>query len=287
MSVNVSVNNKVIFGYLLITMFMVMRPHLSFAQNTTQLEAEGDALLEQQDFAAAEKKFSAILNTKSAQPGVQVYYKRAYAYFGLEQFDNALRDVNKYIQKNATDLEAKLLRANIYQALGNADAALTDINALVAVNQNPELLQWRASVAMQAGNYKLAQGDLEKLIGMQGGSAELEAYLGLTYYYLDKQDSALLVFNQVIKKHPEYIQTYVYAGALCLEAGEYELAIQYVDKGLRSAPANETLLFYKGAALVEKPETLTEGCRCLFKAFAAGFDDAGDYLKEYCYGVTD
>jgi hypothetical protein len=25
--------------------------------------------------------------------------------------------------------------------------------------------------------------------------------------------------------------------------------------------------------------------RCLARAFAAGTDDAGDYLKQYCYGV--
>jgi tetratricopeptide (TPR) repeat protein len=213
-----------------------------------------------------------------------VYYKRAYAYFNLEKYDNALQDINSYLKKNQTDLQAVLLRANVYVQRSQWANAIGDINTLMAANPNPELLRWRASVALQGGEYHRAQRDIEELL-LHEEDAELQSYLGLCYYYQNKQDSALQVFNTVIQKHPQLIETYIYAGSLCLEAGEYEQALFYINKGLAVSPTNETLLYYKGAALVENPKTVDEGCRCLMKAFTSGMDDAAEYLKEYCFGT--
>ena len=75
---------------------------------------------------------------------------------------------------------------------------------------------------------------------------------------------------------------YLYASSFCLQEEFYEKAISYVNLALRIEPQNQTALFYKGIALVET-EKKEEGCSCLAKAFYSGFDDAGDYLVEYCY----
>ena len=53
-------------------------------------------------------------------------------------------------------------------------------------------------------------------------------------------------------------------------------------KVCKNEPSHTTLLFYQGIALVETDQKV-EGCRCLTKAFNAGIDDVGEYLKEYCY----
>ena len=90
-----------------------------------------------------------------------------------------------------------------------------------------------------------------------------------------------MIFDEVIAEDPNHIQTYLYAASLCLDEDAYELALNYVEKGLQKEPTNNTLLFYKGIALVET-DRRSEGCRCLTKAFNAGIDDAGEYLKEYC-----
>jgi hypothetical protein len=59
-----------------------------------------------------------------------------------------------------------------------------------------------------------------------------------------------------------------------------------VDIGLRLEPGDQQLLFYKGVALAET-EKLDEGCRILSNLFYAGVDQAGDYLKQYCYSAKD
>jgi tetratricopeptide (TPR) repeat protein len=247
--------------------------------------AQADTLLAREDFAGALAIYNKIIDKSKtlSDEEFSAYYKRAFCYYGLEQFDQALKDINHYIQKKPED-QAKLLRAYINQELGNYEDQLKDLNEFITAHpENLELLQWRASVLMEMENYKDAQKDIRQLLKYQN-SPELKSYLGLTYYYLNDPDSALMIFDEVIAIDPNHMQTYLYATSLSLEQEAYELALRYVEQGLKKDPTNNTLLFYKGIALVET-DKVTEGCRCLTKVFAAGFDDAGDYLKSYCYGV--
>lgn len=247
--------------------------------------AQADTLLGRQDYAGALTIYNKIIEKSKpvSEEEFSVYYKRAFCYYGLEQFDQALKDINYYIQKKPDD-QAKLLRAYINQELGNYEDQLKDINEFISAHPgNMELLQWRASVLMEMERYKEAKNDIQEILKYQD-SPELKSYLGLTYYYLNDADSAIMIFDEVIAKEPDIIQTYLYAASLSLEQDAYPLALQYIEQGLKKDPTNNTLLFYKGIALVES-DKVAEGCRCLSKVFAAGFDDAGDYLKSYCYGA--
>jgi tetratricopeptide (TPR) repeat protein len=267
--------------YMGLMIILMMSPFFSLAQSA--LEIEADTLVGREDFAGALTLYNKILD--KSQPKTeneyQVYYKRAVCYYSLEKFSEALTDINTVIEKYPTP-QAKLLRAYINQALEDYEAQLTDLNELISLNpDSPEMIQWRASVLMESGKYKEAQEDIRWLLQRQQ-SPQLKAYLGLTYYYLEDPDSALMMFDEIIQEEPGFTPSYVYAASLCLDEGAYELALKYIDKGLQKEPDNTTLLFYQGIALVETDMT-KEGCRCLTKAFNAGNDDVAEYLKEYCY----
>lgn len=268
---------------------MMVNPFFAFAQSNADKSAawlvEADTLMGRQDYTGALALYNKVIEKSKlvSDEDYKVLYKRAFCYYSLARFDDALRDVNQYLQKVPDD-QAKLLRAYINQELGDFEAQLADLNEFIAGNPgNPDLLRWRASVFMESERYAEAEKDIRVLLKYQPGP-ELKAYLGLTYYYRSNADSALTIFEEVMAEDPEYGQTYLYATSLALEEEAYDLALQYVNKGLSLDPANLTLLFYKGIALVEKDET-DAGCRCLTKAFAGGMDDASDYLKAYCYGV--
>ena len=113
--------------------------------------------------------------------------------------------------------------------------------------------------------------------------SELEAYLGMYYHGTGDPDSAFLSFNKAIELNPTYLSAYLYAGSVAMEAGDYSIALNYIDLGLRIEPKNPDLMFYRGVALVES-NRIDEGCRCLNRAFYSGADDAGDYLQQYCFG---
>ena len=271
----------------LITLIVMTAASLAFAQGKSQspdvLELKADTLLGRQDYAGALKIYNQI-TSKSKKVKDEIYYKRAFASYNLGDFESALRDINTYLA-NHSEVQARALRAYIYQELGDYDNQLKDISAIMEGNPNPELLRWRASVAMEAEQYDLARNDIKALLAINP-DPEVESYLALTYYYQGKPDSALLVLNKVIRAKPEMVQAYGYAGSMLLEEAEYDLALEYINQGLAHEPSNASLIFYKGIALTEKKD-LEEGCRCLYKAFTSGMDDAADYLKEYCYQVTE
>jgi tetratricopeptide (TPR) repeat protein len=272
---------KLTHYFIALVIVAVMSPWSLSAQS--QKEVEADTLVGRQDYAGALALYNKIIEKSKpkTEQEYQLYYKRAVCYYSLENFQEALSDINRVIEKYPTP-QAKLLRAYIFQELEDYEAQLSDINELVSLNPNSaELLQWRASVLMEAEKYEDAQRDIRKLLESHSGP-DLKSYLGLTYYYLDNPDSALLIFDEVISEAPEHTQVYLYAASLCLEQDAYELALTYINKGLRVEPENISLLFYKGIALVETGQD-KEGCRCLTKAFDAGLDDVADYLKQYCY----
>jgi len=253
-------------------------------KNETLL-VQADTLLGREDFAGALSLYSKVVEKSKFQSTdeYRVLYKRAYCYYSLGEYENALADINRYIDK-VPDEQAKLMRAYINQELEDYDGQLKDLNEFITSNPgNPEMLRWRASVLMEMERYNDARKDLRLLLQYQE-SPELKAYLGLSYYYQDDPDSAIVIFDQVIASNPQFTEAYLYASSLSLEQEAYDLALDYADRGLAVDPKNPTLIFYKGIALVEKEKT-NEGCKCLTEAFKSGMDDAADYLKNYCYGV--
>jgi tetratricopeptide (TPR) repeat protein len=266
---------------------MVMSSFFAFTQPTlnknSAREIEADTLLGRQDYAGALEVYNAIIQKSkpASEEEYKLYYKRAVCYYGLQNFAEALKDVNTFLEKYPQE-QAKLLRAYINQGLNDFEAQLIDLNDLLSVNpDNPELVQWRASVLMELGKYAEARKDIRKLLRYQS-TPELKSYLGLSYYYQNNPDSALMIFDDVIKEDSNFIQVYLYAASLCMDEEAYEFSLTYINKGLQTDPSNLTLLFYKGIALAET-DRREEGCRCLTKAFKSGMDEVADYLKEYCY----
>ena len=116
--------------------------------------------------------------------------------------------------------------------------------------------------------------------------AYVETFLGLCYYNQQKLDSAFICFNKSIELDPMYIPAYLYAGSIALENDDSNTGLKYINLALRLDSKNKEALFYKWAALIELKK-IDEGCSCLNRAFYAGMDEAGDYLKEYCFDVED
>jgi tetratricopeptide (TPR) repeat protein len=247
-------------------------------------EVEADTLLNRQDFEGAVKLYSKIIDASGlkVKSTFTAVYKRAICYYNLNDFKQALHDLEVFMPEFPDNEHARLLRAFVYKGLGDADHQLADLNALLASQPaNRELLQWRASVYLDKGKYPDAKIDLLAVKAIQD-DAETEMFLGTAYYYDGHPDSALLSLNKAIEMDATYLPSYLYAGFFSLQENEYELSVKYLNLALKLDPANTAALFYKGVALVELKQE-KEGCRCLTKAFNAGEDDAGDYLKEYCY----
>ncbi len=252
------------------------------------MEAEGDTLLNHQDFEGAIKIYNNIveLSKLNDTESKGVLYKRAICFYSVGEFQKALDDLQIFIPEYPVFSRAKLLRAFVNRELGNTQAQLDDINELLLLDSaNPDLLKFKASIFLETEKYREAKTallDLQKIVNDE----EIETQLGFTYSNLNEPDSAFAHYDSALSINGGYSPAYIYISSLCLEQEAYALALTYVDLGLRLEPENLTLQFYKGIALAET-ENLTEGCRLLAKSFYSGMDQAGDYLKQYCYSGKD
>lgn len=267
---------------------MVMSSFFISAQNRNELmawEVQGDTLLSRGDFKGAIDLFTRLIQkTKfSSREDYDLFYKRGLAKFQSGDFENALRDANYYKSKSG-DGQANVLKVYIYQKMGKMDEALSQIDTLQQLySGNSELPKWKVQLLMDADRYVEAKNELQNALKMQS-DLDQKVLLGVCHYHLAEFNEAFSAFDDAINDDPKGLLVYMYPVSLCIEDGYNEKALEYADRGLQQVPEDETLMFYKGIALHELNRH-EEGCRFLAKAFYKGIDDAGDYLKEYCYGV--
>ncbi|MBX2917197.1 MAG: tetratricopeptide repeat protein [Cyclobacteriaceae bacterium] len=270
-------------GFLMVAMLT-----LGFAQNPkwAAWETEADTLMGRENFKKAIALYSKIIKASGLKQkeNYRTLYKRAVAYYSSGQWQPAIADMNKFIPEFPQSYQARILRALVYRELDDVDMQLTDIeSAIELIGSDPQLLRWRGSLFMEKEEYELAKKDFKQVIQIQD-DPEIEMNLALVYYSTQNLDSAMLAINQAIQLDGAYAPAYYYGGAVSLELEQYEQALKFLDVALRLDSENLQALFYKGIALVELKRE-EEGCRCLNKVFYQGFDDAADYLKQYCYEV--
>lgn len=261
-----------------------------FAQDNqgqwAQWETDADTLMNRQDFEGAAVLYSKIIGECQfkEKTDYKYIYKRAVSYYSGGEFDQALADMNRFVPEFPESPQARILRALIYRQKGDGANQLIDLQKAIDLRgSSPELVRWRGALLADQGDFKGAKRDLEE-IKVFTDDAELETNLGFVYYNLGSLDSALVCFNNAIVLDVNYAASYLYAGTFCMQDERYELAVKYLSLALQVDPANRNAMFYKGVSLAELNQT-KEGCRCLKKAFDAGEEDAGDYLKQYCYEI--
>lgn len=266
----------------------------SQAQNvsSTQLqawEAEGDTLMSRQDFPAAIKLFTRIVDATGLKDktAYNALYKRAICYYYTEgKEDLALKDVDKFIEEFPHVPQSHILRALIYRIKEDPAGQLNDLNVAIDFQpSNAGLLKWRAGLLLDEQKFEDARRDAQTAILFED-DPEAETYLAFAQFNLNNPDSALFAINKAIDLDYSYLPAYLYAGSFCIQKDEYALALTYLNLGLRVNPDHPALLFYKGVALVEM-EKKDEGCSILNKAFYKGYDDASDYIKQYCYSTGE
>lgn len=259
-----------------------------FSQNPkwTAWETEADTLMSQQKFKEAAKLYTKVIDASKLKDktSYRSLYKRAVAYYSDSDFQKAIKDMDRFIPEFPENYQAHVLRALAYRESGDVDNQLKDVEAALELSGgDPQIMKWRASLLMEKGEYKLAKDDL-MIVKQFQDDPEVEMNLAFAYYSLDNPDSAMMAINKSIELDGTFSPAYLYGGSFSLEQENYEMALKYLNVALKLDPDNVTALFYKGVALVELKKE-AEGCSCLSKAFMAGQDDAGDYLKQYCYGI--
>lgn len=127
----------------------------------------------------------------------QGYLGLANTYIAMEEFQNAIDVLNKYISYNKEADIAYALRAKAQMNLNHIIEAQDDINTAINIDENLSYLLIEAEILYYKGDYENARDKLN-LLSKNVQTSEVYKYIGLCDYALNDYSSALLNLDKAI-----------------------------------------------------------------------------------------
>jgi len=180
---------------------------------------------------------------------VTAYYNRGSAFNDLEQYNEAIRDLNKAIELNPGYGKAYNNRGYAHNNLGKYDKAIDDFNQ--AIKLNPHLVTIynnRGAAYNKIGRYDEAIRDLNKALDLNPKDAMAYNNRGFAYNDLGKYSAAIQDFSKAIELNPKDATTYFNRGSTYLQLKKYNEAIEDYTKVIELNPQDAST--YKHRAII-------------------------------------
>ena len=195
------------------------------------------------------------LNSRSGE----LFYKRALVYSRQENYQRALDDYSQAIQLNSKDPNLYWGRAiNCYENLKEYQAALADYTKVIEKAPNfVEAYFYRGAAYSQLEDYQKALADYTQVIELDPNYTNAYLSRGIIYGQLENYQKAFADFTKVIEKAPDFVEAYFYRGAIYHKQGNYPTAIseynQVIAKDEKHLPAitNTGLVKYEIGSIGE------------------------------------
>ncbi|NCC99235.1 MAG: tetratricopeptide repeat protein [Bacteroidia bacterium] len=229
---------------------------------------EGIKLLRQKQYDDAIIKFTATIAEDTTF--TKAYYNRAIAYFESERYNKAINDLNVAIRQadNETASECYLLKGKIMFYLDDIKQALTDVNKAIELNSSninarldkAALLQYNreytlaekeysnilsispgnASALLERGNCRQHIGQLEAAMNdykiiVINDSSNFQAKLNiatLTWKISADTLNSILLLNKLAKENPQSAEVFNARGLIYSLTAQYDSAIVDFDKAI-------------------------------------------------------
>lgn len=184
-----------------------------------------------------------------------IYMEIAYAKADINDLDGAMADFEKAIKFSNNDpntlAEICSRRGELFYKQGYYEEAIKDYNMMIEKNaNNPNLFKKRANALKETGNYSAAAKDYLNIIKMLPD--EIENYITLAYIYTDRlknTQSGLKIIDTAIEKFGrKSVEIYEMKGEVLLKSGKFEEAVKNFDIVLEMDPENIDALYFKGNA---------------------------------------
>lgn len=238
------------------------------------------SFIKTEEYKRAKKDYTVIIALDSSS--YIGLYGRAEANYYLENYEDALFDVSILIDFHPDSSEAHLLNAEMYYNLDYYWDADSIFKTALSLEKSAYLYYCLGITADSRGEVLEASEYFIKAIDMQPNySAALFALANNKWDMMDN-DSAILLFSQVIEIDSMDIDSYYNRALLYGEKQDYQLAIADYTKAIELDPKFTDAYFNR--ALAYQNSGQKEKC-CKDMLFAAGLNDkeAKQFYKNNCY----
>ncbi len=207
-----------------------------------------------------EEQLNKLNESIETEPDKRIaYYFRSMAYYSLNDYDNALKDINKAIGLDSNETKSyrknggkfHVLRGDIYLEMESYDLAsenydigfkfndisyqnLKNIDKAIAFYPNNENFHFRrGDIYLKMKNYDLAFENYDMAVKIAPDKASV--YSNRSYRYSTRKDYAntLKDISKAIELDPNNKNFYYRRGKIYLEMENYDLALENYDKAIK------------------------------------------------------
>jgi tetratricopeptide (TPR) repeat protein len=138
---------------------------------------------------------------------------------------------------SAEDAGSYLRRAAAWIGRGDLDQALADYDQAIQLDRgNVAAYRGRGLLWRQRGDADRALADLDHAIRLSFSDPDIYRERGLIWYERGRYDRAIADFNQAIKLAPDFANAYLHRGEAFLHKGEFKTALADFEHALQLAP---------------------------------------------------
>ena len=131
---------------------------------------------------------------------VELYRNRAKARAGVRDFDKAIADTSAVIRLRPNDVEARELRARLYDAKGDSDQAIADYTEAIRLEpKRADLYRLRGVVCAVKGEHDQAIADFTEAIRLDPKDAEAYCARGAVHGARHEFKKAIADFTEAIR----------------------------------------------------------------------------------------
>ncbi len=179
-----------------------------------------------------------------------------------DKLKEALDLVNRKLQNDPDNASAWRLRGEINLYRKEFDKAVSDLKKSKTLSDVPETRVFLAKTYQQMKRYEDAVTELRNAIDAPGAPVEARALLEQIYLQLDRRSELKTLYDETLDKLPHDPYWLNQAGAFALRTGEYDRAIDYIDKCIHSVestdPSRVDYSVKKGEMLAEVYEQTSD-----------------------------
>jgi tetratricopeptide (TPR) repeat protein len=185
--------------------------------------------------------FVDVLDTKSSSYNDLIIIEAEFNLLGKERILGKMSSDSYFMKMN--DINARLLQ--FCRAIPLADYVQSSSQPIdsedITIAHTPYYLIQRASNHRKAKRYDKALADLQIASEQQPLSIAIQNDLAITHRFLGDHKEAIYIFENIIEKRPNDVQSLNELAICCREIERYNAALSALEKGLKLQPDNNHL----------------------------------------------
>jgi tetratricopeptide (TPR) repeat protein len=150
---------------------------------------------------------------------------------------DALAVLERWLEGRPDDVQALVLRGNVYRKVKASQSAAADFRRAVELAPERDDARWGLAVSLvEIGRYQEALTHLEQLRPRRPDDPELRVRVARCFARLDRRDEARRLLEEVLAAHPDNGPALLNLGQLLVQAGRPEEAEPWLRQAVRAQP---------------------------------------------------